>query len=251
MRLAVISDIHANLGALDAVLADIGRCGADAVVNLGDILSGPLDPVGTAERLLALDLPTIRGNHERQLLACEKRPGGESDQWAYETLAAHPIWPRVRAWFESLPGLWAYTPEVFLCHGRPDTDLEYLLETLSPQGAAAATVEAIETRVQKIGYGLILCGHSHMPRTALTRDGRLVANPGSVGLQAFEDDHGYPHVIETGSPHARYLIAERKAGRWVLEHRLVAYDWESAARLARKNGREDWAIALETGRAQG
>lgn len=251
MRLAVISDIHANLGALDAVLADIGRHGADAVLNLGDILSGPLDPVGTAERLLALDLPTIRGNHERQLLACESRPGGESDQWAYETLAAHPVWPQVRSWFQSLPALWAYSPDVFLCHGQPDTDLEYLLETLSEEGATPASEAAVEARVRNIGYGLILCGHSHMPRAALTGDGRLVANPGSVGLQAFEDDHGCPHRIETGSPHARYLIAERKAGRWVLDHRMVAYDWEAAARLARRNGREDWAIALATGRARG
>ena len=68
MRIAVISDIHGNLLALDAVLADIAREGADVTVNLGDILSGPLEPARTADRLMALDLPTISGNHERQVL---------------------------------------------------------------------------------------------------------------------------------------------------------------------------------------
>ena len=65
LRIAAISDIHGNLPALEAVLADIARRGADLVVNCGDILSGPLWPAETAERLMALNLPTIAGNHER------------------------------------------------------------------------------------------------------------------------------------------------------------------------------------------
>jgi len=61
MKIAAISDIHGNLFALDAVLADIDRRDVDLIVNLGDILSGPLLPRETADRLMALDLPTIRG----------------------------------------------------------------------------------------------------------------------------------------------------------------------------------------------
>ncbi|MDZ4355615.1 MAG: metallophosphoesterase family protein, partial [Variovorax sp.] len=70
MRIVALSDIHGNLPALNAVLADVARRGADLIVNCGDILSGPLWPAETAERLMALDLPTIAGNHERQLLRC-------------------------------------------------------------------------------------------------------------------------------------------------------------------------------------
>jgi predicted phosphodiesterase len=68
MLFAAISDIHGNSAALDAVLADIARRGVERVVNLGDALSGPLDPAGTADRLLALDLPTVAGNHDRTLI---------------------------------------------------------------------------------------------------------------------------------------------------------------------------------------
>ena len=81
MRIAAISDIHGNLGALDAVLDDIARRGVDVTVNLGDIVSGHLQPRATAQRLMALDLPTIRGNHERQVLGDPARMGA-SDAFA-------------------------------------------------------------------------------------------------------------------------------------------------------------------------
>ena len=71
MRIAAVSDIHGNLFALDAVLADIARRGVYLIVNLGDIVSGPLLPLDTAQRLMALGLPTIRGNHERQVLTMD------------------------------------------------------------------------------------------------------------------------------------------------------------------------------------
>ena len=78
MRIAAVSDIHGNLFALDAVLADIERRAVDLIVNLGDIVSGPLLPSGTAQRLMALRLPTIRGNHERQVLTLDPaRPDPE------------------------------------------------------------------------------------------------------------------------------------------------------------------------------
>ncbi len=68
MRLAVISDIHGNLLALEAVLADIAERGVDAIVNLGDCVTGPLWPRETFERLAELDLPTVRGNHDRWIV---------------------------------------------------------------------------------------------------------------------------------------------------------------------------------------
>ena len=68
MRIAAISDIHGNLGALEAVLTGVADLGVDLIVNLGDICSGPLQPRETLELLRGLAVPTIAGNHERQLL---------------------------------------------------------------------------------------------------------------------------------------------------------------------------------------
>ena len=66
-RLAVISDIHGNIRALEAVLADIETRGADAIVNLGDCVTGPLWPRETLDLLKSLSLITVRGNHDRLL----------------------------------------------------------------------------------------------------------------------------------------------------------------------------------------
>lgn len=61
MRVAVLSDVHGNALALDAVLADIATQGVDATLCLGDHVSGPMDPAGVAERLAVLDGPVISG----------------------------------------------------------------------------------------------------------------------------------------------------------------------------------------------
>ena len=95
-----------------------------------------------------------------------------------------------------------------------------------------------------------LCGHSHLPRTVELPDGRLIINPGSVGLPAYSDTVAVlPHAMETGSPHARYAVIERADAGWRVEHVAVPYDWEAASLAAASNGRTDWAEWLRTGRA--
>lgn len=246
MRLAALSDIHGNLHALDAVLADIAASGADLTVNLGDILSGPLWIAETAERLMALGLPTIRGNHERQVLAPEVAAMGASDAFAAERLQ-----PAHRAWLAGLPATLQLTDEVFCCHGTPGNDLVYFLESVDPGGLRPATLAEATARAgtaqQGVAHGVILCGHTHVPRALQLGDGRLVVNPGSVGLQAYDDDHPHPHVVENGTPHARYALLTRRPAGWQVELRAVPYDAEPAARRAQQHGRADWAGALRTG----
>jgi predicted phosphodiesterase len=244
MRIAALSDIHGNVWALEAVLADVKRQGVDLTVNLGDILSGPLEPAATADLLMSLSLPTIRGNHERQLLDCERQPGGASDQFAYEhTTAAH------RDWLRTLPPVMTLPGGIFLCHGTPASDLVYFLEHLDAAGARLADNEEIERHAQGIEHSLILCGHSHKPRTCAISGDRLVVNPGSVGLQAYSDSHVHSHKIENGSPHARYAICESTPAGWQVEQRCVAYDFSKAAATARRNGSDKWAALLASGRA--
>lgn len=241
MRLAVVSDIHGNLPALDAVLADIAAAGVDAIVNLGDIVSGPLWPAETADRLIALALPTIRGNHERQVLVPE--PRSHADRITAPKLdAGH------RAWLAALPATLDLAPDIFCCHGTPASDLQYFLETVTPEGCRPATEAEAAMRAGAVPQGLILCGHTHLPRALQLADGRLVVNPGSVGLQAYDDDHPHPHVVENGTPHARYALLTRRPAGWQVEFRAVPYDHEAAARRAEAAGRGDWADALRSGR---
>lgn len=245
MRLAVLSDIHGNLAALEAVLADIRRRGVDVIVNLGDCFSGPLEPAATAQRLAALGWPTVRGNCDRQLLTLPPERMGLSDRFAHDRLReAH------RAWLDSLPPTLWLTPEIFLCHGTPNDDTQYFLEHVEPAGARAATPEEVEDRARGCEAALILCGHTHLPRAVRLADGRLVLNPGSVGLPAYAHDEPYAHAMETGTPHARYAIAQRgPGGAWSADQIQVDYDWGAAARIAEDRGRTDWAVALRSGRA--
>lgn len=243
MRIAAISDIHGNLAALEAVLADIARRSVDVTVNLGDIVSGHLQPRDTATRLMALALPTICGNHERQLLADPARMG-VSDAYARAQLL-----PQQLAWIAALPASLRLRDDVLLVHGTPGSDLVYFLDTVTPRGSRAATIVEVAQRAGDAAAALILCGHTHMPRSITLPDGRLIVNPGSVGLQAYGDDHLYPHVMENGTPHARYAIVEDDdQGRWSAQFYQVAYEWEAAAQLALANGRPDWVTPLRSGR---
>ena len=96
--------------------------------------------------------------------------------------------------------------------------------------------------------GLLLCGHSHLPRMHSLSGGRLIVNPGSVGLQAYDDDHPCFHVIENGSPHACYAICQQTKNGWDVSFRRVLYDVDQAVATAVRNGRQDWARWLQTGR---
>ncbi|MFC5520287.1 metallophosphoesterase family protein [Polaromonas jejuensis] len=253
MKLAVISDIHGNLLALQAVLADIARQGVDATVNLGDILSGPMQPAETADLLMAQDFPTIKGNHERQLLALLGQPEGDIDAATPDGYAATQVSEAHAAWISALPAVLELNADVWLCHGTPGSDLQYWMETVVPgfgqsgsPGVRAATAEEVADRLGSASHPVVLCGHTHVPRMVQS-GGVLVVNPGSVGLPAFDDDHPYPHVVENGAPHARYAVLEKNRQGWRVELRAVPYDHLAQARVAARNQFPDWAHALATG----
>jgi predicted phosphodiesterase len=241
MRLAVVSDIHGNLAALEAVVRDFRTRDVDAVVNLGDSVSGPLLPLETAQCLMAQDWPTIAGNHERQMLTQTPDQWGRSD-----ASAAGQLTPRERDWMAALPATAKFGPDVFLCHGTPDSDLEALLETLRPPQLRAASADEVEARLT-VAAPVVLCGHTHVPRAVRSRSGQLVVNPGSVGLPALETTYPCPLIVETGSPDAHYAILEQRAGNWIPSLITVPYQHQAMADLAQARQRPDWAHALRTG----
>lgn len=246
MRYGVVSDIHGNLPALEAVVADAGA--VDGWINLGDILSGPLWPAETADWLMAREKRqprwlTMAGNHERQVLTQPLARMGASDRHTAERLL-----PAHRAWLAALPPQLQPLPGLLCVHGTPASDLVYLLETVTPGGLREATTAEAAERLGRVDADLVLCGHSHVPREVFVQGVRVV-NPGSVGLQAYDDTHPHEHVVENGSPHARYAWLDALAeGGWRVTQRVVSYPWEAAALQAESNGRGDWADALRTGR---
>jgi putative phosphoesterase len=228
-RIAVISDIHGNIYALEAVLADIRARGIGEILNLGDHVHGPVEPASTGDLLMHTGMQSIRGNQDRII-----------PQSTLNVLA-----PRHLDWLFSLPPT-LETEDALLCHGTPLSDETYLLETVTPVGARAATAAEIGGRVGDLRATLLLCGHTHIPRV-VRHGGVLIVNPGSVGLPAYEDDSPHPHRMETGSPHARYAVLTKTGGNWSVELIAISYDWAAAAGSARRHGREDWARRLETG----
>lgn len=242
MKIAVISDVHGNYAALEAVLSHIAQQGPDLIVNLGDAVSGPLLPFETAERLMDLALPTVRGNHERQLLTLSPDRMGASDLFAAERISSEQ-----RSWMATLPET-LLIDDVLLVHGTPNSDLTYFLETLEDGGCRPAIRDEAAARAGPTSASLVLCGHTHIPRVMHLGDGRLIVNPGSVGLQAFNDDTPFAHIMAAGSPHARYALVERTNGGWHVEMMAIEYDWDAAADLAVQHRRPDWAQALRTGR---
>ncbi|WP_317932101.1 metallophosphoesterase family protein [Halioxenophilus sp. WMMB6] len=245
MRGAIISDIHANIFALEAVLADIGKQGADFIINLGDSLYGPIAPAATFERLAALDCITLQGNQDRDLYQAGSRSTNlpPTYTWVLEQLE-----PSALNWLTQLPKI-AQHGQIFACHGLPDDDSRYLLEDVESGQPLVRSDAAIRRDIAGVTAEVIVCGHSHIPRTVWLESGQLIINPGSVGLPAYRDLLPLPHAMENYSPHARYCLLEKTAAGWLVEERRIPYPHQQAALAARDCGRPDWAYALMTGRA--
>jgi putative phosphoesterase len=232
VKIAVISDVHGNRLALEAVLDDIAGQGVDSTVNLGDHLSGPMEPSWTCDILIEADIPTIAGNHDRMLTELSPYAMGPVDRFVSTQLERNHL-----TWLRSLPATMSILGDVYMCHGTPGSDTEPWLDafpekrnsTLPDEAAVARHAEGLEHQV-------MLCGHTHIPRVVRLRDGRLIVNPGSIGLQ-----------LNHGAPDARYAIVERRNGTWAGTLRSVPYDSAAAARQATANGFPHWTEALTTG----
>ena len=243
MRFAAIADVHGNYLALEAVIADIRAQNVDTIVNLGDMASGPLDARRTMDTLMALDAVHVLGNHDRYLIDRPPEKMGSWDRPAHAQLDARHL-----DWLRTVPPTRVFRDQVFLCHAMPDNDEAYWLETVLSDGTMRmAALEAIEQAATGIPQRLILCGHSHLARAVRLSDGRMIVNPGSVGSPGYRDIHPFPHVMEAGSPDARYAILEFAGGSWRTTFRHVPYDHEAMAALARRNGQPELASALATG----
>jgi putative phosphoesterase len=241
MQLAVISDIHGNIDALNAVLGDIERRDIKKIVNLGDCLSGPLDARATADRLMALNIPTVRGNHDRMLF--EPGAAGLWEDWIIADLSDAHI-----DWLRTFPAT-IEENDVLYCHATPNSDHENWLDFRGPQQRLIARdLEGVQDRLGGAAQRVICCGHTHAPRVVRLPGGPTIINPGAVGMPAYLDERTEPPFIhQTGSPDARYAILRKSGAAWQPDLVTVAYDASKMIELARAKGADSWAQALETG----
>jgi putative phosphoesterase len=156
LKVAALYDVHGNVPALEAVLAEVERERVDAIVFGGDLFLGP-QPAETAVAVRAVDAQFVRGN-------CDREP----DEWTRSKLDDETI-----AWSQSWP-LTAEVDKVLYCHATPRSD-EPILTDASPPERFAEALDGVEAR-------LVVSGHTHMQ---FRRD-RWV-NAGSVGMP-YEDE---------------------------------------------------------------
>lgn len=235
MRLAILSDIHGNLAALEAVLADLSERAPDSLVNLGDCVTSPLWPRETMELLDVLNIPTVRGNHDRWIASARDDQLSRSERFTHESLTASQ-----RSVLGALPPTLEPVDGVLAVHGTPASDAEYLLHEKDGARLALSPPDRVAERLAGVTASLVLCGHSHVQLVASGPDGALIVNPGSVGCPRHVDNKDWKGA-EAASPHARYAIATRSNGHWSVELFVLDYDWNQVAAKARENARDDWA----------
>jgi diadenosine tetraphosphatase ApaH/serine/threonine PP2A family protein phosphatase len=194
MRYLVLTDIHANLEALDACLSDAASHGYDAALVLGDLVGYGPDPNDVIARMQTLaPVAMIRGNHDKVACGLEQPEGfnavaRRAALWTYDMLT-----PANRDWLAALSkGPLVVDDVVEICHGSPFDEDAYVFDELD-------AVRALKTSQRP----LCLFGHTHYPVTFALTDGRVETIGGPHALD------GPVHIIE-GS---KYLLNPGAVGQ--------------------------------------
>jgi putative phosphoesterase len=239
-RIAIMADIHGNLPALEAVLADIEQEDITEILVAGDLVGGCPQPREVIDRLRAVDARMILGNNDLRLLrmvsgdlppewmTCKQfapARAGNPDQTVIDFLAHLP---------EQLIIQYPGTDAIRVVHGTPDR----IDELLYPSHNSAA----LKVALAQITESVMVCGHTHIPWIE-RRDNQMAINPGAVCA---------PYNGEIG---AQYAILEWDGEQWQAEHRLIPYDlgrlrtiFEDSRLLDQGGVARAMLLTIETGR---
>ena len=237
VRYLIISDIHANLHALEAVLADAATLGYDATLCLGDLVGYGADPAGVMERVAALaPAGIVRGNHDKVCAGLEpatlfNEVARRAVEWTRKALS-----PAQLKALGSLPkGPLQITPDLEICHGSPFDEDRYVFDAAD----AGRSMKAASARI-------CLFGHTHLPAVFSTPQ-HPVARPAG----GFEDDltlpaGGGPVLINVGSvgqprdgdPRAAYGLLDLDRNN--IRMRRVPYDVTGAQQRILYAGLPPW-----------
>ena len=217
--ITIFGDIHANLPALEAVLADIEVRELSPLYCLGDLVGYGTFPNEVIETIRARNIPTLMGNYDQGV-------GNSSDDCgcAYTSKVAEELGKRSIAWSNQnttdenklyLRQLTDQIPleldglRVQLVHGSPRKINEYLFEN-RPDASLERLLDMTQANV-------LVCGHTHIPYHRILPSGRHVVNAGSVGKP------------KDGNPEACYVVLEANNRDLAVTFRRVPYDVERAA----------------------
>lgn len=206
MRAAALYDIHGNLPALEAVLAEVAREKVDAIVVGGDVLWGPLQSECLGLLRAAAGALFLAGNCERDVVGAVD----ESSRWCRDQLTADDV-EFVSAWPATLELELEGLGRALFCHATPRADDENMTR-LTPDEDVAAALAGVDADV-------VVCGHTHVQLDRRVPDSPRLVNAGSVGL---------PYQGETGAFWAILGAA--------VEFRRTPYDVERAIALLSETG---------------
>ena len=241
MRYALLSDVHGNLPALEAVLADLEHQACDEIIVAGDLAAGCPFPRETLARLRGLPAcRCIRGNNETYLLKIHQRTCHPAvltslqwgaTRWAYNQLSQEDL-----EWIETLPAQLSLDRPgggVRVVHGSPRRESEGLVPDQRPDLleklrrihvlTPCETPPPLSQALDLIEETVLVCGHYHIPWVQVEGK-RLVVNPGSVGVPIH------------GDPRAQYALLEWQDERWQVAFRALDYDLERCLKAFESSG---------------
>ncbi|MEX2425374.1 MAG: metallophosphoesterase family protein [Thermomicrobiaceae bacterium] len=215
MRIAIISDSHGNLTALDTVLADIDRTGPyDAVLMGGDVAYGGPFPAECIDRIAERGLPSVRGNTDQMILDAVAGSGDPHGEWVVNQLGEDHL-----RFLESVTVQYTvdtgHGTTLGLVHATPWSIYDSYLPDSTDVDFRRMLLEA--------GTSVLAYGHIHLQHHRALDSGHVIG-VGSVGLP-FDGDR-----------RAMYTVVEAGAGGFNIDFRRLEYDFESAIRQAKSSG---------------
>ncbi|MFN2527682.1 MAG: metallophosphoesterase [Candidatus Baltobacteraceae bacterium] len=229
MRIAIFSDIHGNLLAFDACLADLqNQGGADIVVGAGDYCFDGPKPKRVLQRLQEIGAQCLRGNSDR-LIA---NPGSETvvdpDDLEQVAWQQKELGEKLVAWLRDLPTELRFgegAGQLLVVHANPVNDYEHIWPDAGDKD--------LERLVGEEQASTIAFGHLHLPY-ARTWRGKLLVDVASAGLP------------KDGDPRAGYAILTQRSGGWEVKHRRVAFDVKKVATQLTASGIPNCAEHVNT-----
>jgi putative phosphoesterase len=208
MRIAVLSDIHGNLTAFEAVLADLRHSAPDIVLHGGDLADAGSSPVEIIDRIRDMGWPGVMGNTDEMLVRPEAL-----EAFANASSAPPSLWDAIRqiasatrtslgeerlAWLEGLPCT-ITEADLALVHASP--------ESCWRVPAAKMTDEELESVYGSLGRRIVVFGHTHVPAVRMTAgQPALLINTGSVGLPYDGDPRASYLLLDSGVPEIRRVV---------------------------------------------